>query len=258
MGLSLSMPTILGLAAVIGPAILGCAQTQGARVAADVAVIREERAHDKLLERGRAFAAIGDYTRAEQYLMSAMEAGSDPKVVLPLLLKICVADQRIWVAIAYAEPYLRRDPDDFRLRFVVASLYSSIGDPKIAREHLERVVAMKPDHADAHYALAVLHRDDEHDPVLADLHFREYLRVEPRGPHAAEARGALLKTVPLRAPEPGSAAPDPEGARPVRVLSVSPDAAPEEPVVHEEPPGRPPAAPPAPKNPPEGRASKPR
>lgn len=258
MDFSRSLPMALGLAAVIGPASLGCAQTQGARVAADVAVIREERSHDKLLARGRAFADIGDYTRAEQYLMSAIEAGADPKVVLPLLLKICVADQRIWVAIAYAEPHLRRNPDDFRLRFVVASLYSSIGDPKIAREHLEHVVAMKPDHADAHYALAVLHRDDEHDPVLADAHFREYLRVEPRGPHAAEARGALLKMVPLRAPEPASAAPDPEGGRPVRVPSVAPDAAPEEPVVHEAPPGRPPAAPPAPKNPPDGRASKPR
>ena len=139
MGLSLSLPTVLGLAAALGPASLGCAQTQGARVAADVAVIREEQSSDKLLERGRAFASIGDYTRAEQYLSSAIEAGSDPKVVLPFLLRICVLEQRYWVAIAYAEPHLRRNPDDFRLRFVIASLYSSIGDPKVARDHLERV-----------------------------------------------------------------------------------------------------------------------
>jgi len=32
--------------------------------------------------------------------------------------------------------------------------------------------------------------------VAADPHFREYLRISPRGPHAEEAQASLLKSVP--------------------------------------------------------------
>jgi hypothetical protein len=46
----------------------------------------------------------------------------------------------------------------------------------------------------AHYALAVLSRD-ENDPVGADKHFREYLRLAPNGPHAEEAQASLLESV---------------------------------------------------------------
>ena len=175
---------------------LGCASSPGgAAVAADVKTAREEQSADKLLARGRAFAEVRDYTRAEQYLSAALDAGAPPAQVLPALLKVCVAESRFRAALTYAEPQLTAHPEDFRLRFVVASLYSSIGDTVKALEHLERVAAAQPDLAEAQYAMAVLHRDAANDPGRADAHFREYLRLDPEGPHASEARGSLLTVV---------------------------------------------------------------
>ena len=54
----------------------------------------------------------------------------------------------------------------------------------------------RPDDAKAHYALAILARDSENDVVGADRHFREYLRIEPNGAHAEEARASLLRRMP--------------------------------------------------------------
>ncbi len=208
-----------------GLAALGCAaEHDGAKVASQVAVVREEQSPDKLVERGRAFAEIGDLTRAEQYLSAAIDSGANADVVLPMLLRVCISEQRYWVAIDYAEPHLRRRPDDYRLRFVVASLYEVIGDTKMARAHLERVLDDKPEYADAHYAIAVLIRDGEHDVVGADAHFREYLRLEPKGLHAEEARGSLLKTIPASAPTPAPA-PAPASEGPAAAEAAAPVAA---------------------------------
>lgn len=181
--------------ATAAAALAGCVSQPGARIAEQVKAVKAEETPEKLLERGRAFAAIGDYTRAEQYFSAALDEGGDPAVVLPLLLKVCVAEQRYRVAIDHAEPWLQKRPDDYRLRFLVGTLYATIGDAKTAREHYERVTQTAPKHADAHYALGVLLRDDVNDPVGADKHFREYLRLRPDGPHADEARASLLKTV---------------------------------------------------------------
>ena len=54
-----------------------CAATPGEKMKADVTEFRKEGTPDKLFERGRAFAAVGDMTRAEEYLAAAMEAGYD-------------------------------------------------------------------------------------------------------------------------------------------------------------------------------------
>lgn len=173
-----------------------CAPMPGARVEANVKTAKAEQTPDKLLERGRAFAAVGDYTRAEQYLAAALEQGAEPRVALPSLLKVCVAEKRYRVAIDYAEPVLQKHPGDHHLRFVVGSLYATIGQSRIAREHLEIIAREEPDYADVHYALALILRNDEADLQGADHHFREYLRLMPAGPHAEEARGSLLKTIP--------------------------------------------------------------
>ena len=184
------------LCAPLALACASCAATPGARVAADVKVVKEEQTPEKLVARGRAFASVGDLTRAEQYLAAALEAGANPNKVLPTLIKVCVADKRYRVAIDYAEPVLKKHPKNHSLRFVVASLYASIGEPRIAREHMQLVVDDHPDNAEVHYALAVLLKNQEGDVVMADHHFREYLRIKPKGPHAEEARGSLLKDVP--------------------------------------------------------------
>lgn len=183
----------LAAVAVALAALTGCASR--GKVVAQAATVRAEETPEKLLARGRAFMSVGDFGRAEQYFASAIERGADRHVAMPLLLRACAEEKRYRAAIDYAEPELRRHPDDARLRFVVASLYSSIGDVAAARSALERVVQDKPNLAPAHYALAVLLRDEQGDAVQADAQFREYLRLDPSGSHADEARGSLLKLV---------------------------------------------------------------
>jgi uncharacterized protein HemY len=178
------------LAAACGPS------TPSDRAQANMATLSAETTADKLLARGRAFAAVGDATRAEEYLTAALDQGADPHIALPLLMTVCVQTQRYRSAIQHAEDHLRRHPDDYRTRFVLGTLYAAVGDNKEAHESLEEGLRVHPDDATAHYALAVLARDAESDPVLADQHFREYLRLEPHGPHAEEARDGLLKRMP--------------------------------------------------------------
>jgi tetratricopeptide (TPR) repeat protein len=189
--LSLLAPSIAFAAMVTG-----CSAQPSSKVASDMKTMKEERSPELLFERGKAFHNVGDLTRAEQYYAAALQAGAAEKQVLPLLLRVCVDSGRYRVGIEYAEPFLAKHPDDWRLRLVLASLYHAIGQSESARTHLQVVLAANPDVSTAHYALAVLLRDEFHDRVGADEHFREYLRIEPEGPHADEARGSLLKSVP--------------------------------------------------------------
>jgi tetratricopeptide (TPR) repeat protein len=178
--------------------LAGACTSNAKKIESQLEAIKEGQKPETLLARGRAFARVGDYTRAEQYLAAAIDGGADPKAALPLLLRVCLVEQRYRSAIAHAEPQLNKEPEDFRLRFVVGSLYSAIGDTDSAREHLEKVVEEKPGYAEAHFALGMLELEGEEDRVAADGSFRNYLRLEPAGEHAAEARGYLLRTVQRR------------------------------------------------------------
>lgn len=175
---------------------IGCTPTPAAKTEADLATMQKEQAPDKLLERGRAFAALGDPTRAEDYLTAAIDAGADPRVVMPLLLDVCIKNSRYRSAIQHAENHLRKHPGDVGTRLVLGSLYVAVGEVQGGRSALEQVVLAKPDEAQAHYALAVLARDHDNDPRKADAHFREYLRIRPAGEHAEEARASLLQRIP--------------------------------------------------------------
>jgi tetratricopeptide (TPR) repeat protein len=184
---------------------------------ADIASVRKEGNAKTLVERGKAFAAVGDHTRAEEYLAAGIDAGADPRDVLPLLMDVCVRTGRYRSAIQHGENHLRKHPHDVETRVMVGALYAGINEGKQARAQLEKVVAKpnaetdapagetpdagalaRPERlkAEAHYLLAVVARDSENDVVEADLHFREYLRIEPNGSHAEEAKSSLLKRVP--------------------------------------------------------------
>lgn len=163
---------------------------------ADLALYKKDHNPKRLIEYGKGFAAVGDLTRAEQYFTAALDAGGDDAVITPLLLKVCIQDGRYRVAIQYGETFLRKHPNDVRTRFVLAALYLAISDNVAARVQFERVLQVKPEEADAHFALAVLMRDNQQDIVTADRHFREYLRLKPGGAHAEEAQSSLLKSVP--------------------------------------------------------------
>jgi tetratricopeptide (TPR) repeat protein len=169
----------------------------------DAKIVETENDPQRLLARGKAFHSVGDFTRAEQYYAAALQQGASEKEVLPLLLRACIQSTRYQVAIDYALPVLQKHPDDWRLRLIVASLYTAVGQPARARDQYERVVQQQPDEPTARYGLAVLLRDEFHDRVGADKHFREYLRVAPDGAHAEEAKGSLLKDLsdaPVAAP----------------------------------------------------------
>ena len=79
---------------------------------------------------------------------------------------------------------------------MLATLYIGLAENEAARRELERVLALAPNHAAAHYTLAVLLRDELGHHGQADEHFREYLRLDPHGRHAEEAGSSLLQRVP--------------------------------------------------------------
>jgi tetratricopeptide (TPR) repeat protein len=189
------MPLLVPLACLVA-AFPGCVATPAAQVKADMAVMKKEGGPDKLIDRGKAFAAVGDTTRAEQYFAAAINSGGEERVVVPLLLSVCAQDGRYRVAIQYAETYLKGHPGDIRVRFVLGTLYAAVNEADHAREALGVVVDARPEDADAHFALGVLLRDSDHDLAGADRQFREYIRLKPRGAHAEEAQASLLKSTP--------------------------------------------------------------
>lgn len=143
-----------------------------------------------LLRRGRAFARAGDTVRAEQYLVAASTRGAPDRVVLPLLLDTCIRGQRFRAALAHAERFLARRPDDRALRQLSGVLYLAVGAPDQARAAFERVVAAAPDDPEPRYLLALAHQELG-QPRRAAPQLRRYLDLTPAGPRADEARGWL-------------------------------------------------------------------
>lgn len=182
------------LAACGGASAREAEQPNHAGVSESAAAARRES--EALMQHARAFARSADYTRAEQYLNLAVQSGRSETEVTPLLIDVCIKDQRYRAALQYAQEHLRRHPRAYRLRFVEASLLAALGDVARAREALEKVLSVSPTHADAHYSLAVLLRDELGNRYDADQHFRSYLKLSPLGSHAEEARQSLLEAMP--------------------------------------------------------------
>jgi tetratricopeptide (TPR) repeat protein len=179
--------------------LAGCASRE-AKAEADFREVQKESNAKNFYDRGRAFAFVGDFTRAEEYLSAALDAGADAREVMPLLMDVCVRGGRYRSAIQHGENHLRRHPADVQTHLMVGALYAAIEENDRATEHLELVVAKPlppPEtlHGEAHYYLGVVAREKK-DWVGADKHFREYLRIEPNGKHVEEAKGSLLHKVP--------------------------------------------------------------
>lgn len=167
-----------------------------AEVRARLATEKSERAPELLIRKARAYASIGDATRAEDYLNAARESGGDERVIVRALLDVCVADHRYRAAVGYAENFLRHHPRDRELRFLLATLHVALGNSASAVKELHTVLLEAPGNAEARYVLAVVLRDEVGDFEAADTEFREYLRLAPTGNHAEEAQGSLLTRVP--------------------------------------------------------------
>jgi tetratricopeptide (TPR) repeat protein len=181
-----------GVIALLAALSAGCAP---AHVAPVDPTLRRGQSETELVDRGRAFAALGDWTRAEQYLSAALRQGADARRILPVLVHVCIEASRYRVAAEYVREYLPQDPDNPKLRLLYGMLEAAVGDREAARREYESVLREHPDEPGGHYALAVLLRDNA-DPVAAGVQFREYLRLSPDGEHASEARAALREDQP--------------------------------------------------------------
>jgi tetratricopeptide (TPR) repeat protein len=149
----------------------------------------------QLFDTGVTLVRAGDLVRAEQYLVASIQRGMPETQVLPVLMSTCVQASRYRAAVSHATPYLERHPHDWRLRYLLGTILSAIDEHQAARRQFEAVIHDNTRHAGAHFDLAMLLRSRFNDPVSADTHFRQYLALEPEGPHADEARQGLLRQV---------------------------------------------------------------
>ncbi len=188
-----SSPTLL--AAILPLALLGCSAPTTSARPANAATTSPLKDPNVLFDRGRAYAEAGDNTRAEQYFAAAIASGAKPAVVLPHLLKACVAAGDLRLASEYAEQELSRNPENARLRFLTGAIYASIGDRSTARSHLVQAASDLPKDAEVQFMVAAFFRDNLSDKVVADPYFREYLKLDPDGVHAEEARASLMERV---------------------------------------------------------------
>jgi tetratricopeptide (TPR) repeat protein len=166
----------------------GCAPNGGSSTTPLAATRGSEQAHAASatsaadsFQRGAELASRGQYTAAEQALSEALEAGYPAARVLPLLLDVCSENARQSVAVSYAEPYLQLNPGDFQLRYRVATLLFELGRYQQVRSELLRVLDSAPNHARAHYLLALTLRDHLGDDVQAAQHFAAYHRLSAQG-----------------------------------------------------------------------------
>jgi tetratricopeptide (TPR) repeat protein len=166
-------------------------QLRAAQPSADAPAL----SNTQLLEVARELERRGDSLRAEQYYVLALERGAPADEVLPRLLAAYVRDRQYRLAAQRAEDYLARHPHSVRIRLILAALYEAVGDYSRAVECYQQVVHSQPSGPDAHFALASVLVEQGHDRATADLHFRRYLELAPRGVYAERAEAALLTEV---------------------------------------------------------------
>jgi len=143
----------------------------------------------ELFQRGEQAAEQGDTVRAEQYLSMALDRGFDEKKVLPIMLRVCLSSSRLRAALNHAEPYLRENPNDRRLRYLVATIHLGLGQLDDARIDLNHLLRLEPNNTNAYYLLGVL--ESGAHVQEAPKYFRKYLELAPQGEHAIEVSSRL-------------------------------------------------------------------
>ncbi len=141
----------------------------------------------ELRARGLSFARRGDLTRAQQYLSAAQEKGFDETIIVPEIVKVCVAASRLRAALAFAEPYLERHPEDAGMNYVVGTIHLALGNLQRASTHLNGALQPSLIMIDAAYSLALM-ASEENRPQEARRHLEHYLRVQPEGQFSKRAR----------------------------------------------------------------------
>lgn len=209
--LQITMAAVLG---TFGPACAGVRQPFEHSGETTGETSRAASTPDELFRAGMVAAQRQDLTRAQQYLAAAVAAGYPEAQAIVPQIEVCLAGTQVQAAIQLAQAYLVRHPDEWRMRYLLATLYSADHQFEQAVSELRQLVTRTPLQAQAHYLLGSLLRD--HSPELHDKpaalgdprpHFRRYLELEPSGVHAAEARASLAWYAPPIAEEDQAAAP---------------------------------------------------
>lgn len=146
---------------------------------------------ETLFERAMNLAENGDFVRAEQYVRAAVARGFSEERGVRALVRICVATSRLRAALDTIEPYLEQHAEEWRLRYLAATLYLGLEQPDRARILLEQTLELAPDAAEPTWTLAVLLRDQVYDRDRSRALLTRYLELAPAGEHAAEARRSL-------------------------------------------------------------------
>ncbi|MEM9190060.1 MAG: tetratricopeptide repeat protein [Myxococcota bacterium] len=175
-----------------GVAAFGCGHAQEPQELPPADPIMEVEASE-LFQQGIQLAQSGDLIRAEQYIAASVVRGFPEEQALPVLLRVCISASRLRVALGYAQPYLEEHPDDWSLRYLVASIYLGMGQIDRAQEELQQVLEDAPEEADPYFLMAVVLRDERGEIEAADDHFRRYLELAPDGARAPAAQNALRR-----------------------------------------------------------------
>jgi tetratricopeptide (TPR) repeat protein len=194
--------TLFGVVLAIAVSLLHCGRPPESKVAADLKTIRQAEAPDKLFEQGKAYEAISDFVRAEQYYSAALEQGAAPERVIARLLRVCMLDGRFRLAAQYAKEHIRRHPLDAETRLVYGTVLAGLGEVAAAEVELRRVLVEKPSMAQTYFVLGqtVLPKD----PRAAREMFAKYVQYAPNGEHAEEARSLSLTPPPAPAAPPSA------------------------------------------------------
>ena len=96
----------------------------------------------------------GQYEQAFDWYLKSLEADSDNLLALLGLFQSACQMGSFEKVIHYLEIYQEMHPADASVLFCLATLYAREGRTDLARELLERVVLIDPDHADAAEMLA--------------------------------------------------------------------------------------------------------
>jgi tetratricopeptide (TPR) repeat protein len=183
-------------AGVLALGLLGCQPSLGVPVhpteAAALAQQRRIEQSESWFAEGSRFEGSGDSDRAEQYYLAALRAGIAPDRAFPALIGVCVRAERFRTAAHYTEQYLGQSPANHHVRYLAATLRLALGQSNEALEHLQQLLAMNPTFAEAHYLAGVIYLSELSSFERADAHLRTYLKMEPSGKHADQARAYLF------------------------------------------------------------------
>ncbi len=146
----------------------------------------------ELRAQGLGFARRGDLVRAQQYLSAAKERGFDERIIIPEIVKVCIASSRLRAALAFGEPYLARNPQDAGMQYVIGTIHMALGNLQEASTHLNGALRAGHLMPDARFSLALVARE-RGNVELVRTNLKAYLAESPEGRYASRARSMLAQ-----------------------------------------------------------------